>query len=348
MAFLSPAAAPAEAPSEGQPYVDPFELHKPARAGSEADGGEGGAAFWGQCCGGGWCGGFDYLLVTPRLSNDRAFQTLTATTTTQLSTQSLHDVNFQYDYDSDYHVFIGYKRDCEELRFGFWHIQADDNEVGTASGNFAGGAGTQVQGFGTTPLTVAGQSVFAASHILMNMYDIDDLHKIEIPSNIDLNWFWGVRGVDYHRSYDALSPFETVNSDTTFAGVGPRVGVEGRRQIGCSHFSIYFAADVGVMLGHFKNDGSDLQPGVLQNTLDQYSTDDMRKIENIEMALAISWQPNCCTTVTAGWLFEDFSNMGNSGVPTSVCATCAGLVEASGAGQEVSFTGLFVRAEHCF
>ena len=85
------------------------------------------------------------------------------------------------------------------------------------------------------------------------------------------------------------------------------------------------------MLGHFKNDGSDLQPGVLQNSLDQYSTDDMRKIENLEMALAISWQPNCCTTVTAGWLFEDFSNMGNSGVPTSVCATCGRLVEASGA-----------------
>ena len=118
----------------------------------------------------------------------------------------------------------------KSLRFGFWHFRSqDDNEVGTASGNFAGGAGTQIQGFGTTPLTVAGENLNAASHILMNMYDIDDLHKIEVPSNIDLNWFWGVRGVDYHRSYDALTPFETVNSDSTFAGVGPRVGVEGRQ-----------------------------------------------------------------------------------------------------------------------
>ena len=301
---------------------------------------------WYRC--GTWCGGVDYLLVTPRLSNERAFQTLTATTTTQLSTQTLRDVNFNYDYDSDYHIFLGYKTDCEELRVGLWHFQADANKVGTASGNFGGGSGTEIMGPGTTPLTVAGESLHAASHILLTMYDIDDLHKINVPSNVDLDWFWGVRGVEFQHSYDALTPFETINSDTTFAGVGPRVGIEGRREFGSSHFSVYFAADMGVMLGHFKNIGTDFQPGMTQNTLDVYDTSDMRKIENLEMALAVSWQPNCCTTVTAGWLFEDFSNIGNAGVPTSVCATCAGLVEQSGAGKEVSFTGLFVRAEHCF
>ena len=45
MAFLAPPGAPEESPSSGQPYVDPFELHKPARPGGEADGGEGGGAF---------------------------------------------------------------------------------------------------------------------------------------------------------------------------------------------------------------------------------------------------------------------------------------------------------------
>jgi hypothetical protein len=304
-----------------------------------------------SCCG--FCAGMEYLYLRPHFADDGAFEQLTTTTTPTTVTEVNQLVNFDEPYNSDYHFFIGYHNACgDEFRLGYWHIADDGNRSGTASGDFLAGAGTAFQAPGATELTAAGETVNATTHMTLNMYDFDDFKRIDLPSfgccccpEWDLHWSYGLRVIDFKHTVDDQTPFETINNDEYFVGGGPKLGLEIRRQFAHTKFSAYVAANAALLFGEQRGRSTTATPGVLQNTVDMNVANGMVIVPDFNIAVGVTWQPWCHTTITAGWMFEDFGNIGTAGAVT--CTTCTTTSGGIGGG-DLSFEGLFVRAEHCF
>lgn len=300
------------------------------------------------CCG--FCAGIEYLFLRPHFNDDEAFLRMTTTTTATTATQTNQLINFDEPYASDYHFFLGYHTACgEEFRFGFWHIADDGNRSGTASGDFLAGAGTAFQGPGTTELTAAGETITGTTHMTLNMYDVDDVKRIDLPSlgcdccpQWEVKWSYGLRIVDFRHTLDEFTPFESVYNEAAFAGAGPKLGIEVRRQIGHTKLSAYVSATAAMLLGEQRARSTTTTPGVLQTAVSENEASAMRKIPDVNISVGLEWQPWCHTTLTAGWMFEDF---GDLGAPT--CVNCNAPTGTIGSG-DLSFDGLFVRAEHCF
>jgi hypothetical protein len=303
------------------------------------------------CCG--FCAGMEYLFLRPHFADDAAFEQMTTTTTVTTVTQVNQLINFDEPYTSDYHFFLGYHTACgDEFRLGFWHIADDGNRSGTASGDFLAGTGTAFQGPGTTELTAAGETINATSHMMLNMYDLDDVKRLDLPSfgcsccpEWDVHWSYGLRVVDFRHTVDEFTPFETVNNLDGFVGAGPKLGMEVRRQIGHTKLSAYVSATAALLLGEQRARSTTTTPGVLQTAIDTNQSSGDLIVPDFNISVGVTWQPWCHTTITGGWMFEDFGNLGTAGATTcTTCSTTSGTI----GGGDLSFDGLFIRAEHCF
>ena len=307
-----------------------------------------------------WCGGVEYLFLRPHFGNDLAFHQQTITTTNGVGnangaviTQD-RAVNFDYDYNSDYRIVVGRHVGNGELRFAYTHIQGEDNVSGSADGGFLSGSGVAVQGLGGTQLTGAGDTVNATSHLLLSLYDIDDVQHIDMPgcgecgNGWDLSWSFGVRFATIHRTIDEQDPFEVVNLGSSFNGVGPRIGMEGRRNLWGTHFAAYVNADASLLVGHYRSAFQEFVPGVLEDTVTEQANNETRVVPNFELSLGVSWQPTCHTTLTTGWMVETFTDGIGSTANTGGCTSCNMVNPLAGSGNILSFDGLFIRMEHCF
>ena len=305
-----------------------------------------------------WCGGIEYLYLRPHFGNDLAIHEQTITTTNGSGnsngavTTDDRAINFDYGYSSDMRFYVTRRIGDSELRLGYMHIQGDANESGTADGGFPSGSGVAYQGLGGTQLTDAGDTVNATSHLLLDVYDIDSLHHLDYPgcsdSGWDVSWFYGVRIADIHRTIDEQDPFETVNLNSTFVGAGPRIGLEGRRNLCGSHFAAFFNADAALLVGHYRSGFRETVPGILQDTIDTQENNVTRVVPNLEMSLGVSWQPTCRTTFTTGWMVEAYTDAVGSTANTGGCTSCNMINPLAGSGNILSFDGLFIRMEHCF
>src|SRR5207302_7906455 len=89
-----------------------------------------------QCCRRG-CFEFggEYLLMAPHQSNPEAFtRVITTRTADGVALQRSENVPFDFNLDSSFRAFLGYKT-CEcgdEVRFTYTHYMSDVNEAGTA------------------------------------------------------------------------------------------------------------------------------------------------------------------------------------------------------------------------
>ncbi len=297
-----------------------------------------------------WCGGMDYLFLRPHFGNNPAFQESTANTNGPVVTTTTQTVNFNYDYDSDFRVFIERKFGDGELRFGYTHIQDDDNLTGTASGVFANGQGTEFRGLSGVIVDAAGSSIDATTHLTMNIWDIDHLQHLELPGCMDcgawdVQWGYGLRLIQLKRTIDEFTPVDTENLRDGFEGAGPRIGFEARRHFGYGKLSAYLNGEAALLLGHTASSFRVTTPGELQTTVADTENSITRVVPNFELSLGLTWQPTCRTTVTTGWMFETFTDAVAS-TSTNGCTSCGNAVVDSG--NILSFDGLFVRMEHCF
>ncbi len=311
------------------------------------DCGEGGCCF--NCIH--WCGGVDYLLLRPRFSNDTALTTITASGVgTPTATTANNVVDYNYDYNSDIHAFVGFATESGGVRFGYWRLQDSANASATASGNFAGGDGTAVQGIATSEIITPGSTLNVTSHIHVDLWDIDRLVHLDLPSCMsgwDVNWLYGVRIGNFHRTIDEFDPIETVNIGSSFVGAGPRIGLEAHRHLGCSRFSTFVDADAALLVGNFKGDFTSTTPGDLQTTVSTTHTDQERVVPTFGLAIGMAWSPTCNTTVTGGYMVEAFSDaIGNNGALG--CTNCGNTGTTPGTGNILSFDGIFIRLQHCF
>jgi hypothetical protein len=305
----------------------------------------------GSCCG--FCAGMEYLYLRPHFADDAAFEQMTTTSTLTSVTQVNQLVNFDEPYNSDYHFFVGYHTGCgDEFRLGYWHIADGGNRSGTASGDFLAGAGVAFQAPGATEVTVAGESVNATTHMALNIYDIDDVKRLDLPSfgcgccpDWDVRWSYGVRIINFDHTSDFFTPFETVNNAQTFTGAGPKLGLDVHRQIGHSKVSAYMSATAALLLGESRAHTTTTTPGIFQTAINVNQGNGDIIVPDFNISVGLTWQPWCHTTFTGGWMFEDFGNLGTAGAAT--CTTCSATSGNIGGG-DLSFDGLFLRAEHCF
>lgn len=310
-----------------------------------------------------WFAGGDYLLVNAHLANPVAFREQSAVTSPTLSTDISTGVKYNFDNISDFHVFAGFNTSCgDAYRFGYWHIEDANTQVGTASGNFAMGVGTGTEFTGPgISVATAGDTLTATSHILLNMIDGEHLQRIEVPGcdpcncpTTNVEWMYGFRIAQFHRAIDAFAPAEngapadsiqSASGDTQFYGAGPRVGFEASHALCHTAFSAYITANASLLFGDFRERTSTTVPGIFQTAVSETEDNALRIIPNFEMTAGLRWQPTCRTTFEAGYLFELFGNMASTN--STSCTNCSGMT-ASGVGSDVSFDGLTVRMEHCF
>jgi hypothetical protein len=301
-----------------------------------------------------WCAGVDFLYLRTHFGNDLAMHELTATTVGDTVTNNDRAINFDFEFDGDFRVFVGRRMGCSELRFAYEHIQGDANVSGTADGGFPNGSGVAFEGLGGTQITGAGDTVDATSHLQLNLYDIERVQRLDLfgcgdcGSPWDVLWSYGVRIADVARSIDEQDPVGTVNINSTFVGAGPRIGLEARRYICGSRFAGFFSADAGLLVGRYRSHFESIVPGVLQTTITSQENNLTRVVPNAEMAIGVSWQPTCCTTITSGWMVESFTDAVGSTANTGGCTSCNMINPLAGSGNILSFDGLFIRLEHCF
>ncbi len=346
-------SAPPSPEVEGAPAAEQSFEQSPSCGGECSGGICGGSECCScqSCCG--FCAGMDYLYLRPHYADDAAYEQLTATTNPTTVTQDNRLINFDEPYSSDYHFFIGYHNSCgDEFRVGYWHITDDGNRSGVVTGDFLAGSGVAFQAPGGTELTSAGQTVAATTHTTLNLYDFEDYKRIDLPGlgcgccpGWDVRWSFGLRVIDFKHTVDIFDPIETINNDAYFVGGGPKVGLEVRRQLGHSKFDLFVNTSAALLLGEGRNRSTTTTPGVLQTAVNMNIANTMEKIPDFYIMFGLEWKPCCNTSLTAGWLLEDFGNLGTAGAPTcTTCSTTSGQI----GGGDLSFDGLFVRAEHCF
>jgi len=295
----------------------------------------------------------EYLFLRPHFADDAAFEQSTATSNMTTVTEVNRLVNFEEPYSSDYHFFVGYHNACgDEFRIGYWHLADDGNRSGTVTGDFLGGAGVAYQAPGGTQLTAAGETINATAHMMLNMYDFEDYKRLDW-SNLgfgccpawDARWSFGLRVVDFKHTVDTFDPIEVINNDAYFVGGGPKVGLEVRRQLGHSKFDVYVNTYAALLFGEGRARSTTTTPGELQTAVDMNVANGMLVIPDFNITCAVEWRPWCNTTITTGWMIEDFGGLGTPGATTCItCSTTSGQI----GGGNLSFEGLFVRAEHCF
>ena len=326
---MSPSTPPATAmpPSAASPSdVRPPEAGGPACAG-------GSQGYWQNdydfCPSGKWSFGAEFLLVRPHQASDTAYQVAP----NGGSGSAIQNVNYDAPYDASFRTFVGWDIDCNQtLRFTFSHIFSDTLQSATvADGSII-----------LTPLGAAlnpGDSLNATQHVLLNLWDIEDIRKVQIPNCVcggcpgwDLNWSWGVRIIDMEESIqNEVNGLDAgvFSQKSTFAGAGPRLGFEARRQLGQSRLASFFGADAALLLGGQTTTGSDT-PGGLTSA---------QVVPDFDLRLGVCWQPTCNGSISVGWMFETYGDVTMLNGDTSLAFVSAPRTNS------VSYDGLFVRGE---
>jgi hypothetical protein len=298
----------------------------------------------------------DYLLVHPSFGDATAFirQDLGAGTDTF--------VPLDFNYDSSYRIGGGYRLcSCgDELRFMYTRFSGDASAVALPGD--------------IVPLTADpppdGRTVINAN-VNANTYDLECVKIIPLgggSSNCgdccgkscpawDIGWSGGIRwaDVDWNRSYVALDdtdfPVTDVRTGMRFHGGGIRTGLEGRRYFGCDGWlSLYGKGNISLLLGDVNIDS--VRSSDDGNTVVRQSYSNRQIVTMFDMEAGVTAQVTCHTSITAGYLFSAWTDLGfrNS---FDVCncgdATVPPLLNTTMDDSNVlGFDGLFVRAEYAF
>ena len=109
--------------------------------------------------------------------------------------------------------------------------------------------------------------------------------------------------------------------------------------------SAYMSATAALLLGESRAHTTTTTPGILQTAINVNEGNGDIIVPDFNISVGLTWQPWCHTTFTGGWMFEDFGNLGTAGAGLApLCSATSGNI----GGGDLSFDGLFLRAEHCF
>jgi hypothetical protein len=307
--------------------------------------------------------GADYLHVRANFSEATAY---VEQNTDDISAPFDRFHQFDYNYDDSYRFFAGYRwNNCdEEIRFSFTR--------------YTSSAGLQVEGGGSTDPQIIvregvlppGTTAFLTSSAEANSYDLGYSKTICLGSPIgcgdpcgcgdtcgcdrcpawDITWYGGVRvgEVDWNSTYLVDDPNDEVGrtdrSIMNFEGIGPRVGLEGRRYMGrTGSISLFLRGDISLLVGHLditQTRQSDLTEGQVISQLASFRN--VIPVTDLEGGVSAHLTKN--TTVSAGYLVSAWHDLGfREDFPYE---TNMGI--AYDDANILAFDGLFVRLEAGF
>jgi hypothetical protein len=306
--------------------------------------------------GSGLYAGADFLFVRPHFSEAVAFARGNQT----LATYQTEGRPLAFSYDPSFRVFAGHRFDNGQgaIQFTYWHFRGGVSVDGTAPGigqfivdPFGNIVGTVAvidprdARFGT--VLVGGDLIRTRATVEMNVYDVDLVRSIfaENP-RWDFHWSAGVRIADVDQFYESAvtlagNPVTRGDFSADFIGAGPRLGIEGRRCFGAQgRFSVFAHAYGSLLLGTYdvRSSNSAVPLGFSASQREHMT----RTIPVVETELGGTWDVTDLLSLSAGWLFQAWFDMGTSG------GTFGGFFAGTDDANIMSFDGLFVKAERKF
>jgi hypothetical protein len=263
-------------------------------------------------------------------------------------------VEYEFPYQSNFRGYLGYKfcDCCTEIRFSYWHYQnhqskATDPVPEDLSEIFGG----QLENNAGIP----GDRLFDDFKISLNTYDID-FSKC-IPMGCDdcccppweMRWNAGLKIANVRRNHNNLVTdaddldVSSGEIEANFFGVGPKVGLEGRRFCNeCRSVSIYAKSNLALMVGDYEVLRRRRTPPTEPVTTTVQIDDITRLIPYADIEVGTTWQIFRHTQVSIGWVCQAFWDLG---VFESIQGSNFGPMDDA---NILSFDGGFVRVEMCF
>ncbi len=312
-----------------------------------------------------WFVGGEVLMVRPRFSEAEAFVRNEEFTTDDRSIVNDEAIQFNFDYTANFRAYGGVRlNDCgNELRFAYWRLSGDATQTAT----ILDGQNVRYEGYFNDPISLPGESITSQLKVTANIYDIEFTKPIAYnygdPCDPcggpqcppwDLRWLIGVRVGQVDRSLQSLTTDPTGATlvdgsiDASFLGVGPRLGLEGRRYLGQErNFWIQAKGSASLLFGSYDASMQAIQPLGLTTAENNTVAHLKRAVPLLEMEIGATWRPTKAWCLSAGWLLQSWFDMGFSEDISATC--CPDIFPAHRDDANLlSFDGLYLRAEYCF
>jgi hypothetical protein len=367
-----PHTAPNPMPRQPMPEYGSSQGHAPAASGAWQDacgcndncgpgcgGGCGSGCDWWFGSGrGSWVTGVEYLFARPHFSEPTAYVRRFGPALDQngVFTTSDRAISYGYDYESSFRAYIAYQLCdcCSEIRFTYWQLDSSDEVSETTSADgFTVPTYFEVQPF-------VGNTLTSRSDINGNVYDLDCARCIRLGDDNsccdgcprwDLQWSVGARLADWDYQKEVFTNVASegrIDVDMEFIGAGPKVGLEGRRYFGgCNQFAVYSTLDIALVLGWFEHDLRRTTPPVAVNptTVEQFTSRVTRLVPVTEIELGASYAFAERWTLSAGWFFAAWWDLGMGETQTSNILGGNGPQFVLDDSNIMSWDGLTVRLE---
>jgi hypothetical protein len=305
-----------------------------------------------------WTFGADYLLLRPSFSNNTALYQATSTAQQSIA---LTPLNYDFGFASGVRGFIGYNFSRDTLaRFSYLGIDAATSVFGGATGNYTGGDGTAVFGPMGTEAIPAGASIRSSSNVNLDLYDMELARRFEFDPDVNDAPRWdtaGSAGIRFMDSavtttidnYCPQCPNYFATTDRVFQGVGPRLGLQGRRYLGPRRrWSAFATGGAALLVGNYRNvDTVERLPvNGFSRLVESQTVNGTLVVPNFDISLGTSWQWRERTSISAGWMLMYWGQLGYSDtIDTSPAgeATTFPLTNSS-----LAYDGFFFRLTHSY
>jgi hypothetical protein len=328
----------------------------------DACGGACGSDWFGGRRRGHWFAGVEGIMARPHFSEATAFRIRQDPALTPNNVLAASDtwVYYNYDYEPNVRGYIGYRLDdcCAELRATYTRLESDASASGTA--NATGSVAPTYFEIQPGP----NGTLFANNEVAGDIFDVEVTRSLCTPATCDpccctscpawdLSWSAGARLARWDVNSSVTTTTATsgrVDLEQNFIGAGPRVGLEGRRYFNRRAFSVYSTLDMSLLVGQFESSVVRAVPSVGVNpaTTESFFHEMTRMSPVAEIELGAKWQPTDQLSVSAGWFFQCWWDLGMGAQQTSNLLGQLGSQYMLDDSNIMSWDGLTVKLEYAF
>lgn len=214
------------------------------------------------CCpkGGGVLAGVGFYILQPYFNNNMAFGLQTTTGRVQAGpnavatvpgTRNDERVEIKHHMEVAPLIWLGYLTDSGfGGRVRWWYFRQGTEQFATGThDNVNGNVVLSAAPLGLSLLNGAGTRTMAVtSKLQLQVWDFDTLYHLP-GCKWDLLFIGGLRLASLDQTYNAYTGGESLSSSNVFSGIGPTLGLEARRRLGCSGLNLYGAARGSILFG---------------------------------------------------------------------------------------------------
>lgn len=300
----------------------------------------------------GWFGGVSFLLVRPHFSEAIAFAQGTQTSTTF----GVSERELQFDYDATVRATAGFRMGDGEARFTYTRLAGDVS----VSGGVGGPGEFIVDPFGNVVGAVAiidpsdarfgtvitgGDAIATRAEVDLHNFEFEFARSIAGSTDAwDVTWSVGVRLADLHQYYGSVvtdsggAPLAAGDFTVDFIGAGPQAGLASRWRFGRGQrWTLRAESTAALVVGEYDSrfGNTSVSPTFAASQRETLT----RTLPVLEFELGASRLVGDHLELSAGWLFQTWTDLGTSG------GQFAGLFSGADDGNIMSFDGLMLSAE---